>query len=144
MLLSDESRAYARAQMLIQETGYLAGTDIAATFQEAAGKGGDSVAVGVDEVGEDGREFHFIGEGGDVRVGVGKESGEGVLVVGVYARDIGVGDDNVREVAQGLDAVREADRKEGEREVGRGEERFSGEGRAAVPDSPLVWKGERS
>lgn len=79
-----------------------------------------------------------------MRVGVGEESGEGVLVVGVYARDIGVGDDYVREVAQGLDAVREADRKEGEGEIGRGEERFSGEGRAAVPDSRLVWKGQRS
>lgn len=48
MLLSDESRAYARAQMLVQEAGYLAGTDIAATFEEAAGESGDGVAVGVD------------------------------------------------------------------------------------------------
>lgn len=79
-----------------------------------------------------------------MRVGVGEESGEGVLVVGIYARDIGVGDHYVREVAQGLDAMREADGKEGEGEVGRGEERFGGEGRAAVPDSQLVWKWARS
>lgn len=72
VLLSDESRANARAQMLVQEAGYLARTDVAAAFEEAARESGDGVAVGVDEIGEDGGEFHFIGEGGDVPVGIGK------------------------------------------------------------------------
>lgn len=96
--------------------------------------------MGVDEVGEDGGEFHFVGEGGDVCVGVGEEGRERVLVVGVYARDIGIGDDDVGEVAQGLDAVRKADGEEGEGEVGGSEEGFGGEGRTAVPEFRLVGK----
>lgn len=65
-----------------------------------------------------------------------------MLVVGVYARDIGIRDDDVGEVSQGLDAVREADGEEGEGEVGRGEEGFGGEGRTAVPEFGLVGKGK--
>lgn len=76
VLLGDESRADARAQVLVQKASYLAGVDIATAFEEAAREGGDGVAVGVDEVREDGREFHFIGERGDVRVCVGEEGGE--------------------------------------------------------------------
>ena len=65
-----------------------------------------------------------------------------MLVVGVYARNIGIGDDDVGEVAQGLDAVREADGEEGEGEIGGGEEGFGGEGRTAVPGFGLVGKGK--
>lgn len=129
--------------MLVQEAGYLARTDVAAALQEAAGEGGDGVAVGVDEIGEYSGEFHLVGERGDVRVGVGEESGERVLVVGVDARDVGIRNDDVGEVSQGLDAVREADGEEREGEVGGGEEGFGGERGTAVPEFGLVveWKG---
>lgn len=63
-----------------------------------------------------------------------------MLVVGVDARDVGIGDDDVGEVAQGLDAMRKADGEEGEGKVGRGEEGFGGEGRTAVPEFGLVSK----
>ena len=142
MLLSHESRADARFQMLVQKASYLARTNITTTFEEAARESRDSVAVGIDEVCKDGCEFHFLGEGGDVRVCVGEEGGEGVLVVCVDARDVGVGDDDVGEVAEGLDAVREADGEEGEGEVGGGEEGFGGEGGTAVPGCGLVGKGK--
>lgn len=138
VLLSNESRADAGFQMLVQKASYIARTNIPATFEESAREGGNGVAVGIDEVREDSREFHFLGKGGDVRVCVREERGEGVLVVCVNARDVGVGDDDVGEVAEGLDAVREADGEEGEGEVGGGEEGFGGEGRTAVPGCMLV------
>lgn len=55
-----------------------------------------------------------------------------MLVVVVDARDVGVGHDDVGQVAQGLDAVGEADGQEGEGEACRGEEGFGGERGAAV------------
>lgn len=77
-----------------------------------------------------------------MRVRVGKKRGEGVLVVCVDARDVGVRDDDVGEVAQGLDAVREADGEEGEGEVGGGEEGFGGERGTAVPGYGLIWNAK--
>ena len=53
-----------------------------------------------------------------------EEGGEGVLVVVVDFADVGVGDYDVGEVAEGLDAVGEADREEGEGEARGGEEGF--------------------
>lgn len=66
-----------------------------------------------------------------------------MLVVGVDARDVGIRNDDVGEVSQGLDAVREADGEQGEGKVGGGEEGFGGERGTAVPEFGLVveWKG---
>ena len=47
-------------------------------------------------------------------------------VVVVYLRNIGVGYDNIREVLEGLQAMRKANRYEGEGEVGRREKRSFG------------------
>lgn len=44
-------------------------------------------------------------------------------VVVVYLRNVGVRDDNVREVLERLEAVGETNRSQGESEVGRGQER---------------------
>jgi hypothetical protein len=46
-----------------------------------------------------------------------------VQVVVVDLRNVGVGDDNVREVLERLEAVGETNRSEGEGEVGRGQKR---------------------
>jgi hypothetical protein len=108
----------------VKKARHLPRTNVAAALEEAAGKGGDGVAVGVDEVGEDSGEADLVVEGGDVGVCVGQERGQGVLVVGVDVGDVRVRDDDVGQVAQGLDAVREADGEEGEGEVCRGEEGF--------------------
>lgn len=53
-------------------------------------------------------------------------------VVVVDARDVGVRDDDVWEVAEGLDAVGEAHGEEGEGEVGRREKGIGGEGRTSM------------
>ena len=53
-------------------------------------------------------------------------------VVVVDAVDVGVRDDDVGEIAEGLDAVGEADRDKREGEVGGREESFFGERGAAV------------
>jgi hypothetical protein len=55
-----------------------------------------------------------------------------MLVVVVDFRDIWVGDYNKRKVPQTLDAMREADGEEGEREVCRGEEGLRRERRASM------------
>lgn len=47
-------------------------------------------------------------------------------VVVVDLGNVGVGDDNVREVLECLEAVGETNRREGECEVGRGQERSFG------------------
>jgi hypothetical protein len=119
--------------MLIEKARHFPRVDVPAALEEAAGEGGNGVAVGVDEVREDGCEFDFVIEGGDVRVCVWQERREGVLVVGVDAGDVWVRDDDVWEVPQSLDAVREADGEEGEGEVCGGEEGVSREGGTAVP-----------
>lgn len=70
-----------------------------------------------------------LGGGTPVR----EENGERVEVGMVDARDVGVGYDDVRQVAQCLKAVGKADGQQGESKVGGGEERVLGEWRAAMP-----------
>jgi len=138
VLLGDEAGADAGAQVLVEEAGDFGGGDVAAAFEEALCEDGDGVCVGGDELGEDVGEADFVvgGRDGAALAGglpVGEEDGERVQVVVVDARDVGIGDDNVGQVAQGLDAVREADGEEGEGEVGGCEEGAFGEWWTAVP-----------
>ena len=60
-------------------------------------------------------------------VGIGEEGGEGVEVVCVDAGNVRVRDDDERKVAESLDAMSKADRKEREREVCGGEKSALGE-----------------
>jgi hypothetical protein len=101
-----------------------------------------------DEFGEGLCEADFVLEMGDrdaflSLLPVGEENGEGVQVIAVDAGDVWIGDDDVGEIAQGLDAVGEADGEEGEGEVCGAEEGFLGEWRAAVSIIrvlAMVWK----
>lgn len=83
--------------------------------------------MSVDELGEDLGEADLVFEGreGVARIGAALEpreqGGERVLVVVVNLGDVAVGDDDVREVAQGLNAVSQPDGEEGEGEACRGE-----------------------
>jgi len=52
--------------------------------------------------------------------------------------DVGVGDDDEREVAEGKDAPRDADGEVLAREAGGGEESLFGEGRTAVAGAVFV------
>lgn len=132
VLLGDEARANTRAQVLVEEAGYLRGGDVFAALEEAAREDGDRVGVGLDELGEDFGEADLVVEAADGAALPGKEGGQGVLVVVVDVPDVGVGDDDVGKVAEGLDAVRQADWEEGEGEARRGEEGVGREGRAAM------------
>lgn len=84
--------------------------------------------MGCHELREDFREANLVIEGADSAVAAlgppREEGGEGVDVVVVDLANVGVGDYDVGEVAEGLDAVGEADREKGEGEVCRGEERL--------------------
>lgn len=76
-----------------------------------------------DELGEDLCEADLVVERDDGTalangLPVGKQDGEGVEVVVVDTGDVGVGDNNVWEVAEGLETVGEADGEEREGEVG--------------------------
>lgn len=122
VLFRNEARADAHAQVLVEEARDVWGGDVAPALEEAAGQDGNGVGVGGDELGEGGGEGDLVREGRDGRlmrrVVPRQEGGEGVDVVVVDAVDVGVRDDDVREVAEGLDAVGEADGDEGEGEVG--------------------------
>lgn len=92
--------------------------------------------MGGDQLREGGGEARLVGEGVDRGSPGGvprEEGGEGVQVVVVDAVDVWVRDDDVGQVAEGLDAVGEADGEEGEGEVCGGEQGLFGEGRAAIP-----------
>lgn len=127
VLLGDEAGADAGAQVAVEKGGDLGRGDVAAALEEALGEDGDGVGVGGDELGEDVGEAHLVvgrGNGAAIDGGlpVRQQDGQRVQVVVVDARDVGVGDDDEGQVAQRLDAVREADREEREGKVGRGEE----------------------
>jgi hypothetical protein len=146
VLLGDQAGADAGAQVLVEEAGDFGGGDVAAAFEEALCENGNGVGVGGDELGEDVGEADLVvgrGNGAALAGGfpVGQQDGERMQVVVVDARDVGVGDDDVGQVAQGLDAVREADWEEGEGEVGRGEEGAFGEGWTAMPEGGCLLAG---
>ncbi len=108
--------------MLVEESGHVGRADVFPALEEASGEDGDGVGVRLDEVGHYFCELDFLFQGVDLPFLVGEQGGEGVDVVVVDAGDVRVRDDNEGEVAEGLDAVGEADRQEGEGEVCGGEE----------------------
>ncbi|KAJ6782758.1 hypothetical protein PWT90_03633 [Aphanocladium album] len=137
VLLGDEAGADARAQVAVEEARHLGRRDVAAALEEALGQDGDGVGVGGDELGEDVGEAHLVVRGRDGAaldgvLPVRQQDRQRVQVVVVDARDVGVGDDDVGQVAQRLDAVREADREEREGEVGGREEGSFRQRRTAV------------
>lgn len=139
VLLGDEPSADPGAQVLVEEARHLGGVDVPPALEEAAGEDGYGVGVRGDELSERLGEADLVLERGDERVApgrrappVGQEDGERVQVGAVYAGDVGVRDDDVGQVAEGLQPVREADREEGQREVGRREQGLLGEGRSTM------------
>lgn len=138
MLLGDQPRTDAHAEVLVQEAGDLGRGDVAAALEEALGQDGDRIGVRVDELGEDLGEANLVFEGGEgvARAGTplepGEQGGEGVLVVVVDLGDVAVGDNYVRQVAQGLDTVSQADGEEGEGKACRGEKGLGRERRTSV------------
>jgi hypothetical protein len=118
VLLGDEAGADTGAQVLVEEAGDVGGVDVAAALEEALGEDGDGVGVGGDKLGEDLGEADLVVGGCDGAALAGglpvrQQNGEGVQVVVIDARDVGVGDDDVGQVAQSLQAVGEADGEEG-------------------------------
>ena len=118
MLLGDEARPDSGAEVLVKKLGDSIGTHVTTGLEETAGERGNRVGMGLDEAGEDFGEGAFVGRRGDLLFSPGEEGGEGVHVVVVDLGDVGVGDDDVGEVAEGFDAVGEADGEDGEGEVG--------------------------
>lgn len=113
--------------MLVEEAGDIFWRDVSPGFEETLCKNGNGVCVCGDEFSENVCELDFVFEGGDGAASGGllpvwKEDGERMEVVVIYSRDVGVGDNDIREVAQGLDTAGEADREQREGEVGGGEE----------------------
>ena len=133
MLLGDQAGADSSAKVVVEEACNLLRGDIPAALQKSLGEDGDGVGVGSNELGESLCEADLVYRA-PCRCGVPvrEEYGEGVKVVAVDAGDIGIGDDDVREIAEGLDTVGEANGEEREGKVGGGEEGALGEGRAAV------------
>lgn len=110
VLLGDEARADARAQVLVEEACDLGGGDVAAALEEALGEDGNGVCVGLDELGEDFGEADLVLEGGEGVLGrsgargvavvePGEEGGERVLVVVVDLGDVTVGDDDIWQIS---------------------------------------------
>lgn len=104
VLFGDEAGADAGAQVLVEEAGDLGRGDVLAALEEPPGEDGDGVGVGGDELGEGVCELDLVLEGGDgTALGGGapvrQQDREGVDVGAVDAGDVGVGDDDIREVA---------------------------------------------
>lgn len=139
MLLGNQSRTDAGAEVLVQESGDLLGVDVLPALEEAPRQYGDRVRVRSNELGErvgeldlilGGADGSTLGRGAPVR----QEDGERMEVGVVDSRNVGIRDDDVGEITEGLEAVGKANREEGEREVCGGEEGVLGEGRAAVSE----------
>lgn len=133
VLLRNQAGANARAQVLVEKTGNLAWRNVPTALGEAFGKYGDGVCVCLYELCEDLGETNLIfecgqgilrgfgaGPGGVAIIEPREEGRQGLLVVVVDFGDIAVGDDNVGQVAQGLNTVGEADGQEAKCEAGRG------------------------
>ena len=90
VLFCDETGADAGAEMLVEELGDVDWGDVFSGLEEAAGEDGNSVGVGLDEVGHDFCELDLVGEVGDGFFLPGEEGREGVDVVAVYLGNVGV------------------------------------------------------
>nr|POE94562.1 hypothetical protein CFP56_16802 [Quercus suber] len=117
VLLGDQARADARAQMLVQETRDFLGRDVFACLEEAAREDGDGVVVRQHQVRHDFRELDLVLQRLDAALGPGQQRAQRVHIVAVDLADVGVRHDDVREVAQALDAVGEARGQDFEREI---------------------------
>lgn len=120
MLLRDQAGADTGAQVLIEEAGGDGGVDVLPALEEAAGEDGDGVSVGLHEAGHKVDEGVFISRGADLALGEREKGREGMHVIVVDLGDMGVRDDDEGEVAEGLDAVREASGEDRQRKIGRG------------------------
>lgn len=108
--------------MLVKEPGDFFGTDVPTSLEEATSQDADGIAVGLDQVGHDLGKLDLLFQTRDRVAGKGKEGGEGVHVVGMDLGDMGIGNYNVGQTAEGLNTVGEARREDTEGEVGRREE----------------------
>jgi hypothetical protein len=110
VLFGYQAGSDASAQVLVQEACDLGRGDVLATFKEPAGEDGDGVGVRLYKFGEDFGEADFVFEVADGAALPGEQGRERMLVVVVDFADVGVGHDDVGQVAQRLDAVGQPDR----------------------------------
>lgn len=118
--------------MLVEKTGYLGGTDVSATLQEAPSKRRDGVGMAVDEIGEHLDEAALLVHARYLVLLPREQRRQRVQVVAIDAGDVGVRDHDERQVAQSVDAVGQPGRQQGQREVGGFQESVLGERRRAM------------
>lgn len=94
--------------MLVEEASDRLGGNVFPRFEEAAGESGNGVGVGLNKVGHDLCKASFFVESCYLAMMIGEKGGEGVDVGGIDARDVWIRDDNERKVAEGLNAMGEA------------------------------------
>ena len=135
MLLGNESRAYSRAQVLVEEAGDVARADVFAGLEKAPCQYADGVCVCLHEISHDLCEAHLLLERPDLVLSPWQQRREAVYVVGVDLGYVRIRDDDEGEVAQRLDAVGEACRQNREGEIGRREQLLRGERWLAVSGS---------
>lgn len=122
MLLRYQPRADPRAQMRIQEPRHLNRINIPSALQKPARENRDGIRVGMHQIRQHICELPLFFQGCDLPLLVGEQGGQGMEVVAVDLGDVRVGDDNEREVPEGLDSRCESSREEGQREVCGAEE----------------------
>lgn len=132
MLLGDEAGPDAGAQVLVEKASHLRRGDVLAALEKAASQDGDGVGVRLHEFRQHLGEADFILQVADGAPLPWQERRERMLVVVVYLADVLVRDNYVRKVAQRLDAMREANWEEREREAGGCKQGLGRERRTAV------------
>lgn len=118
VLLGDEARADARAQVRVEEVSHFGRRNITAALEEAFSEDGNRVLVRMHEVGEDLSEADLGIEVGNGSVFPWQQCRQRVQVVVVYLADIRVRYYDEGQVTQGLDSVGKPNGEQGEGKVG--------------------------
>lgn len=112
VLFSNQTGSNPGPEMLIKKPRYISGADILPTFKKATGKYRNGIGMRLNEVGHDFGELDLIFQVGDASLLVWQESREGMDVVVVDLSYMWIGDDNEGKVAECLDPMCEANRKQ--------------------------------
>jgi len=140
MLLSNQTGAYAGAQMAIKKVGDFCGRNVLSRFKQASGESRNGFGVCFDEI------AHYLSKlvgrvpVGDLALSPWKKGGKAVQIILMDLGHIWVGDDYERQIAQSTDALGETGGQYGESEVCRIVQGLGREGRTAMLDK--IVEGE--
>lgn len=124
VLLGDQTRPYSGAQMLVQETGNFVLANVLPRLQESSCQNRNGIAVSLHQVGHDFGESDFIFNAFYPPLCIRKQGRQGVHIIAVYLRHVGVRDDNIWQSPEALNSMGETGWEDVEGEIGAVEQSF--------------------